>query len=525
MHRTAPMRIVFLGNALPRRCGIATFTTDLELAMRQQDGVAETAIVAMRDLGGPSTYGPPVRWEIAEENAAAYLAAAAYINTAGFDVVSLQHEFGIFGGEAGGYLLGLIAALRVPLVTTLHTVLDRPSEAQRAVMMALLAASARVVVMARKARAILIDTYGADPSRIDVIPHGIPDLPLVTAQDAKRKLGFANYHVILTFGLISPNKGIEVMIEAMPGVLAAVPDAVYVVMGATHPALLRAEGEAYRESLIARVHALGLDGHVVFLNRFAERPELLDLIAMCDVYVTPYLVEAQMTSGTLAYSHGLGRPVVSTPYWHAAELLSDGSGMLVPFNDPMSLGAAVTGLLTDDAARLAMGRTAYRAGRSMTWSNTALAYREAFRAACRRRGPALPALPLAHFAAMCDDTGLFQHAIGGVPDRLHGYCIDDNARALLVCHALDSAPLAAFQDIQPLRFAAFIQHGWNPDRARFRNFMGFDRRWLKDIGSEDSHGRTLWALGVTAAGSADTDLTPWAADLFARALEPVESFT
>ena len=525
MHRTAPMRIVFLGNALPRRCGIATFTTDLELAMRQQDGVAETAIVAMRDLGGPSTYAPPVRWEIAEEDAGAYLAAAEYINTAGFDVVSHQHEFGIFGGEAGGYLLGLIAALRVPLVTTLHTVLDRPSEAQRAVMMALLSASARVVVMAHKARAILIEIYGADPARIMVIPHGIPDAPLADAQEAKRKMGFADRQVILTFGLISPNKGIEVMIEAMPVVLAAAPDAVYVVMGATHPALLRAKGEAYRESLIARVHALGLDGHVVFFNRFAERPELLDHIAMCDIYVTPYLVEAQMTSGTLAYSHGLGRPVVSTPYWHAAELLSDGSGVLVPFNDPVSLGAAVAGLLTDDAARLAMGRTAYRSGRSMTWNNTALAYREAFRVACRRRGPALPALPLTHFAAMCDDTGLFQHAIGGIPDRLHGYCIDDNARALLVCQALDSTPLAVFQDIQPLRFAAFIQHGWNPDRARFRNFMGFDRRWLEDIGSEDSHGRTLWALGVTAAGSADADLAPWAADLFARALEPVESFT
>lgn len=524
-HRTAPLRIVFIGNALPRRCGIATFTTDLELALRHQDDVAETAIVAMCDPGGPCGYASPVRWGIAEGDAGAYLAAAEYINQAGFDVVSLQHEFGIFGGEAGNYLLGLIGALRVPLVTTLHTVLDQPSEAQRAVMMALLAASARVVVMARKARAILIETYGADPARITVIPHGIPDLPLVNAQEAKRKLGFADHRVILTFGLISPNKGIEVMIEAMPLVLEAAPDAVYVVMGATHPALLRAEGEAYRESLIARVHALGLDGHVVFLNRFAERPELLEHIAMCDVYVTPYLVEAQMTSGTLAYSHGLGRPVVSTPYWHAAELLADGSGVLVPFGDPAGLGAAVAELLTDETARLAMGRGAYRSSRGTTWTNTALAYREAFRAACRWPGPALPALPLTHFAAMCDDTGLFQHAIGGIPDRLHGYCIDDNARALLVCQALGSGRLAALPTIQPLRFAAFLQHGWNPDHARFRNFMAFDRRWLEEIGSEDSHGRTLWALGVTAAGSADADLATWAADLFARALEPMESFT
>lgn len=519
------MRIVFIGNALPRRCGIATFTTDLELAMRHQDETGETAIVAMRDHGTACAYAEPVRLEIAQDEPGAYLAAAEYINAAGFDVVSLQHEFGIFGGEAGNYLLGLIAALRVPLVTTLHTVLDQPSEAQHAVMMALLAASARVVVMARRARTILIERYGADPARIAVIPHGIPDLPLADPQDARHRLGFADRQVILTFGLLSPNKGIEVMIEAMPMVLAAAPDAVYVVMGATHPALLRAEGEAYRESLLARVHALGLDGHVVFINRFVDQPELLDYIAMCDVYVTPYLFEAQMTSGTLAYSHGLGRPVVSTPYWHAAELLGDGSGVLVPFRDPVRLGAAVASLLTDEAARLAMGRAASRAGRLVTWTRTALAYRAAFQTACAETEPKPGALPLAHFAAMCDDTGLLQHAVGGIPDRQHGYCIDDNARALLLTHALGSARLADLPTIQPLRFAAFIQHGWNPDRRRFRNFMGFDRRWLEEVGSEDSHGRTLWALGMTAAESPDTDLAQWAANLFAWALETVEGFT
>ncbi|MBU6206963.1 MAG: glycosyltransferase family 4 protein, partial [Alphaproteobacteria bacterium] len=332
------MRVAFIGNALPRRCGIATFTTDLELAVRRLDDVAQTAIIAMCDPGGQYAFAPHVRWSIAQEDAGGYLAAADFINGAGFDVASLQHEFGIFGGEAGSYVLGLIAALRVPLVTTLHTVLDQPTDAQRAVVMAILAASARVVVMAQKGRAILIATYGADPGKIVVIPHGIPDVPLVIPQRAKEKLGFAGRRVLLTFGLISPNKGIETMIEAMPVVLDAAPDAVYVVMGATHPTLLREAGEAYRESLIARVHALGLDGHVLFLNRFVDRPELLEHIAMCDVYVTPYLVESQMTSGTLAYSHGLGRPVVSTPYWHAVELLTDGSGVLVPFGDSDGLG-------------------------------------------------------------------------------------------------------------------------------------------------------------------------------------------
>jgi len=519
------MRIVFIGTALPRRCGIATFTTDLELAMRHQDGVGETAILAMQDHGISCAYAEPVCLEIAQEEPGAYLEAADYINAAGFDVVSLQHEFGIFGGEAGNYLLGLIAALRVPLVTTLHTVLDQPTEAQHAVMMALLAASARVVVMARKARTILIERYGADPARIAVIPHGIPDLPLAEPKDARRRLGFTDRQVILTFGLLSPNKGIEVMIEAMPAVLKAAPDAVYVVMGATHPALLRVEGEAYRECLLARVRALGLDGRVVFINRFVERPELLDYIAMCDVYVTPYLLETQMTSGTLAYSHGLGRPVVSTPYWHATELLGDGSGVLVPFRDPIHLGAAVAHLLTDEPGRLAMGQSANLAGRLVTWTRTALAYRTAFKAACEEAEPKIAALPLTHFAAMCDDTGLFQHAVGGIPDRQHGYCIDDNARALLLSNALGSAQLSGLPGIQPLRFAAFIQHGWNPDRKRFRNFLGFDRRWLEEVGSEDSHGRTLWALGMTAAENPDTELAQWAANLFAWSLESVEGFT
>ncbi|WP_408591697.1 glycosyltransferase family 4 protein [Novosphingobium sp.] len=524
------LKVAFIGNALPRRCGIATFTTDLELAVSHLDDVAQTAIIAMCDPGGQYDFPPHVRWSIAQEDAGGYLAAADFINGQGFDIACLQHEFGIFGGAAGDYVLGLIAALKVPLVTTLHTVLDRPDAAQRTVIDAILKASARVVVMAQKGRDVLIDTYGADPARVLVIPHGIPDVPLEAPEEAKAALGFAGRRVILTFGLISPNKGIETMIEAMPVVLEQAPDAVYVVMGATHPSLLRDAGESYRESLIARVHALGLDDHVVFLNRFFDRPELLEHIAMCDVYVTPYLLETQMTSGTLAYSHGLGRPVVSTPFWHAAELLVDGSGVLVPFNDPVSLGAAVADLLIDEAARLAMGKKAYNASRAMTWANTALRYRDAFRASLNRartraNSTALPSASVSHFAAMCDDTGLFQHAVLGVPDRHHGYCIDDNARALLACCGTGEGVDAVFAKAMAPRFAAFIQHAWNPDTRRFRNFMGYDRRWLEPTGSEDSHGRTLWALGVCAATISDPQLARWAGRLFALALIDVGHFT
>jgi len=542
-----PLRVTLIGNSLPRRCGIATFTTDLELALSALPDVAETAIIAMTDPGGSHVYPAKVRRRIREDRPADYAAAASFINDEGFDVVCLQHEFGIFGGEAGGYLLPLIAALRMPLVTTLHTVLDQPTTAQRTVMQAILGASSRVVVMARKGRDILIETYGADPDQIVVIPHGIPDVPFASPAEAKAKLGYAGRKVVLTFGLIGPSKGIESMIEAMPAIAERAPEAVYVVMGATHPQLLREAGEAYRESLIARVEKLGLSDHVVFLNRFADRPELLEHIAMCDVYVTPYRHAAQLTSGTLAYSHGMGRPVVSTPYWHAGELLSDGSGMLVPFDDPVSLGDAVGSLLDNEPMRLAMAQRAYAASRPMIWSCAARRYAETFREVTRRELPeklagraiaghalmapaaprraTLPEPSTRHFEAMCDDTGLFQHAVQSVPDRHHGYCIDDNARALLLCCTPLSGLEPALAQKLAGRFAAFVQHGWNPDNQRFRNFMGFNRTWLEATGSEDSHGRTLWALGACAQNRSDPARARWAADLFGAALPTVLAFT
>jgi glycosyltransferase involved in cell wall biosynthesis len=380
-----PLRVAFVGNSLPRRCGIATFTTDLQQAVHDLPDVADTAILAMCDPGQDYDWPGSVRLSIDQDCLDDYRAAADFINRGGFDVVCLQHEFGIFGGAAGNFVLGLLAGLTVPVVTTLHTVLVSPTATQRVVMNAILARSARVVVMARMGRTILTRVYDADPARIVVIAHGIPDAPLETSDRAKRAIGFAGRDVMLTFGLISPGKGIEMMIEAMPAIVAAARNAVYVVMGATHPHLLREAGEAYRDRLIARARALGMGDHVVFINRFVDRPELLEHIAMCDIYVTPYLEAAQLTSGTLAWSHGQGRPVVSTPYWHAAELLADGSGVLVPFHDPDALAAAVTGLLCDKPARLAMGRKAYAASRSSVWAQTAQRYVECFRQACLKQ--------------------------------------------------------------------------------------------------------------------------------------------
>jgi glycosyltransferase involved in cell wall biosynthesis len=536
-----PFRLAFLGNSLPRRCGIATFTTDLQQAVARFRTDIETAIVAMTDRDQSYAYPPVVRVQIRDDKPEDYMRAAEVLNAGQFDVVSLQHEFGIFGGEAGAHILTLLSRLNMPIVTSLHTVLAEPGVMQRRVLSDVIALSAKIIVMSEKGRALLRSVYGVPADKIEVIPHGIPDSPFVEPDDAKAKLGFAGRPVILTFGLLSPNKGIDVMIDAMPSILRRRPDAVYVVLGATHPNLVRDQGEAYREGLMARVRARGVDNHVLFLDQFVDLPTLLDFISMCDVYVTPYLNEAQMTSGTLAYSFGLGKAVVSTPYWHARELLADGRGVLVPFNDAESIGAEIAGLLTDDGRRQTMRKRAYASSRSMTWDRTAqrhVALFEEVRRARRARIVAVqveteaaaenpaspPQIRLGHLQLMSDDTGLFQHAIHCVPDRMHGYCVDDNARALLVATALNAPGEQLMSDAMSTRFAAFVQNAWNPDTRRFRNFLSFDRRWLEDSGSEDSHGRALWALGECARNDASPSRRKWAASLFVEARAAAGAF-
>jgi len=533
-------RIVVIGNSLPRRCGIATFTTDLQQAISSSDRGLETCIVAMTDRGQAYDYPASVAFHIRDDNIEEYVRAADFLNAGRFDTVCLQHEFGIFGGEAGAHILALLAPLRMPVVTTFHTVLADPAGKQRTVMERIVDASSKVIVMAHKGRELLRDVYQVPDDKIEVIAHGIPNVAPVGPDAAKAMLGFAGKSVILTFGLLSPGKGIEVMIDAMPSVLTRCADAVYVVLGATHPNLVRDHGEAYRDSLVARVRELGIDNHVVFLDRFVDLATLLEFISMCDVYVTPYLNESQMTSGTLAYSFGLGKPVVSTPYWHARELLTDGCGVLVPFGDAAAIGREIAKLLTDHPRRHAMSRRAYAASRMMTWERTAERYISVFDNARQGhrlkvlaradkgppepRGSEPPDMQIAHFLAMCDDTGLFQHAVHSVPDRSHGYCVDDNARALLLACALNDPGEQPLPEILTTRFAAFVQHAWNPDTRQFRNFMGYDRVWLEDRGSEDSHGRTLWALGESARRDTSPSRRRWATDLFAQALTTAESF-
>jgi glycosyltransferase involved in cell wall biosynthesis len=533
-------RIAVIGNSLPRRCGIATFTTDLQRAISDSRPNLVASIVAMTDHGQTYDYPASVALQIKDDTIEAYVRAAAFLNAGRFDIVSLQHEFGIFGGEAGAHILELLSRLTMPIVTTMHTVLAEPTGVQRAVTDRIIEMSSKIVVMANKGRELLRNVYGVPDEKIEVIAHGIPDFPFVEPDAAKAALGFNFRSVILTFGLLSPSKGIEVMIDAMPSILKQRSDAVYVVLGATHPNLVRDQGEAYRDSLMTRVRELGVEDHVVFLDQFVDQSTLLQFISMCDVYVTPYLNEAQMTSGTLAYSFGLGKPVVSTPYWHARELLADGRGTLVSFGDAAETGNAIAQLLTNDTRRQAMRERAYASSRSMTWKCAAERYLTAFEntrqghwlkviartepASIAPHVPAAPAMKTSHFLSMCDDTGLFQHAVHSVPDRRHGYCVDDNARALLLACALNEPGETPLAELLTARFAAFVQHAWNPDAGRFRNFMGFDRTWLEDQGSEDSHGRTLWALGECARRDASPSRRRWAAALFAQALPTVKTF-
>jgi glycosyltransferase involved in cell wall biosynthesis len=538
-NRTASIALV--GNSLPRRCGIATFTNDLQRALRDARPDLRTGIVAMNDRPERYDYPDSVVQEIEAGDRDAYAAAAAFLNGGAYEAVSLQHEFGIFGGESGANILSLLERLRIPAITTLHTVLENPTPTQRAAIDGIAAHSSRIVVMAEKGREFLTRVYGVPPAKIACVPHGIPDFPFVSPDAAKAERGFAGRHVILTFGLLSPNKGIEVMIDAMPAVLARCPTAVYVVLGATHPNLVREHGEAYRHGLAARARDRGVEASIVFIDGFVDHATLLSYISMCDVYVTPYLNEVQMTSGTLAYSYGLGRAVVSTPYWHARDLLADGRGVIVPFGDSARTGDAVSGLLADDRARDAMRARAYRESRPMVWTRIGERYLELFdelrrnaririvsqsMIEPRRRIPFhMPELRTGHLEGLCDDTGLFQHAIYTIPDRLHGYCVDDNARALLLASMLAVSNERALPVPLVNRFAAFVQHAWNPATRRFRNFLGFDRNWTEASGSEDSHARTLWALGVCARNDPTADLRRWAAALFAEALPGVESFT
>jgi glycosyltransferase involved in cell wall biosynthesis len=535
-------KIAFLGGFLPRRCGIATFTSDLLAAVAAEYPQSQCFSVPVNDIKGGYEYPDVVRFEIEEQDLSSYQCAADFLNISDVDIVCVQHEFGIFGGPAGGHVLALVRDLKMPVVITLHTLLREPKADQRRVMQELIARSTRLVVMAEQGRQMLQEVYQAPPAKIDLIPHGIPDIPFVDPNYFKDQFGVEGRVVLLTFGLLSPNKGIEHVLNALPHILAEFPDVVYIVLGATHPNELRGQGEAYRLSLEILAKKNKIERNVIFYNRFVELENLKEFIGAADLYITPYLSEAQITSGTLAYTFGAGKAVVSTPYWHAAELLAEQRGVLVPFGDAQAIAREVIGLLRDETRRHAMRKNAYKLGREMVWSNVARLYMRSFElsrlegAVLSRKYLAaktldqklreLPRLKLDHLARMTDSTGIFQHAILSTPNFSEGYSTDDNARAFILTVLLDEL------EEEPGRvrelattYAAFLHHAFNLKTRRFHNHLSFDRRWLDEQGSEDCHGRALWALGVGVGRSPYRSFHIMAAQLFALALPAVREFT
>jgi glycosyltransferase involved in cell wall biosynthesis len=357
-HTSKVRKIAFVGDHLPRKCGIATFTTDLLAAVQAAHPQSDCFAVSVNDIKGGYEYPEVVHFEIEEQDLSSYLRAADFLNISNVDIVCLQHEFGIFGGPAGSHILAFLRELRMPVVTTLHTVLLEPRTDQRRVMQELISLSTRLVVMTERGRQMLHDVYHAPPAKIDLIAHGIPDVGFVDPTYFKDQFGVEGKVVLLTFGLLSPNKGVEYVLNALPEIVDEFPEVVYIVLGATHPNELREHGEACRVSLEMLAKKNKVEKNVIFYNDFVELENLKEFIGAADLYITPYLNEAQITSGTLAYTFGAGKAVVSTPYWHAAELLAEDRGVLVPFADAPAIAREVIGLLRDDTRRHAMRKNA-----------------------------------------------------------------------------------------------------------------------------------------------------------------------
>ena len=541
-----PSRIAVIGNYLPRQCGIATFTTDLCSAIAAEYGTARLLALPVNDTQEGYEYPPRVRWSLAQDDAKSYQEAAAFLNFNNIDMVCLQHEYGIFGGPAGSHILHLLRGLKMPVVTTLHTVLREPDPDQLLVMEEIAELSDRLVVMSQLSSQFLQEIFKVSGSKIDMVPHGVPDLPFLDPNFYKDRFGVEGKAVLVTFGLLSPNKGIENVIQAMPQILSKHKNVVYIVAGATHPHILRREGDTYRASLQALAKEIGVESQVIFHNRFVSPEEMVEFIGAADIYITPYRHEAQVVSGTLAYAMGAGKAIISTPYWHAIELLDDRRGALVPFQNPDAIANKTIELLDTPAIRHAMRKRAYLFARDTIWKRVAQGYMDSFarvrsdrmetpkvQFAARMIPKSLdqvPQLHLSHLHRLTDDTGMLQHSIFTIPNRREGYTTDDNARALILAVHLGQTETQQNGVVNPstetsaLCYAAFLEHAFNSEKGRFKNFLRYDREWNEPVGSEDSHGRALWALGTVLGRSQDQGLRGAAGRLFEFSLPAVVEF-
>jgi glycosyltransferase involved in cell wall biosynthesis len=536
--------IAVIGNYPPRRCGIATFTSDLVEGLSALSPDMDCWTLAMNDTLEGYPYPEKVRFEINQNILADYGVASQFLNISGADIVCLQHEFGIFGGSAGSHLLKLLGDLHMPVVTTLHTVLKDPAPEYREVMSKLSDRSDKLVVMSHKAEDFLQDIYGVPREKIAFIHHGIPDMPFIDSSFNKDKFEVEGKKVLLTFGLLSPNKGIETALQALPAVLEKHPDVVYIILGRTHPHVLKSQGESYRIMLQQMVHKLGISRHVIFQNSFVALRELGEYLGIADIYISPYPEEAQITSGTLVYAMGTGKAIISTPYWYAVEMLGEGRGKIVPFKNPKALAEQINALLDDDGQRHAMRKKAYTFTREAVWNEVSRQYLEIFREVRqnRIRHPRprysyvedisaitrfdLPEIKLGHLKSLTDDTGILQHANHTLPDRAYGYCTDDNARALLVAVLGQKyLPVNGFGlDALAGHYLGFLLYAFDEESGRFRNFMDYSRQWMEKIGSEDSHGRALWCLGKAVAYLENPSHLAVSIVLFKKALGVAENF-
>ena len=520
-----------MGHSFQRTCGIATFTHDLGTSIKQEMGGKPYRVVAISDRAGGYDYPAEVTFEIRQNVIRDYARAAEYINGSSTQMVSLQHEFGIYGGDAGKYLSVLLSHLKKPVITTLHTILENPSKDYREAFEDVINYSQRVVTMSQKGARMLQEIYDVPQDKISVIHHGVHDVPFVDSNFYKEKFNVEGLTVLLTFGLLSPNKGIETALEALPYVVEKHPDTVYIILGATHPEIKKIDGEKYRLSLERKVMDLKIGDNVVFHNRFIDLQELTEYMSCCDVYLTPYLAKEQITSGTLAYAVGMGKAVVSTPYWHAEELLADSRGVLVDFRDVKGMAKALNDLIRDSVRRNKMRKAAYEYGRTMVWREVGRQYVEMFVEMLGKRKDlkvksswkqkmlpliTLPEIKLDHLISLTDDVGLLQHACFGVPDRNHGYSADDVGRGLAALMNLYNQQ----KDEQILPFirtyVSFLNHS-QTETGHFHNFMSYDRRFQDEQGTDDTLGRVLWGLGTVVRWGPKEQIRALAQNMMAKA--------
>jgi len=536
--------VAVIGNYLPRQCGIATFTTDLVEGLSAEAPDIYCWAVAMNDKPEGYAYPGKVRFEINQNKLSDYSMASQFLNISRTDIVCVQHEYGLFGGQSGSHLLKLLADLRMPVVTTLHTVLKNPTPEYRDVMCKLSDLSDKLVVMSHKASDFLKEIYAVPEEKIAFIHHGIPDTPFIDPSFYKDKFGVESKKVLLTFGLLSPNKGIENVLRALPAVIKKHPDVVYIILGATHPHIVKLHGDEYRIMLQQIIRKLDIGEHVIFQNRFVELKELCEFLCIADIYVTPYLEEAQITSGTLAYAMGAGKAIISTPYWYATEMLAEGRGRIVPFHNPDAIAKQIIDLLNKDIDRHAMRKKAYIFSREAVWKEVSRKYLHVFSEVRQKRARnprprysyvanikaitnfELPEIRLDHLKAFTDDTGILQHANYTIPDRTHGYCTDDNARALLVtAMGQKYLPTNGLElDFLSGHYLGFLLYAYNEKNGRFRNFMTYSRQWMEETGSEDAHGRAIWSLGKAVSFLQNPGHLAISTTLFNKALQAVENF-